>query len=132
MKTINKVVPHMVLVCMLIVNVTTIYAAETIVGELSGDSPVWNRLKDSASTISETCGATAFDSYNNDVAYEEFIIATPAAGDTLNAAVTAAATDTLLVLYCEPFDPVNPQSNLLLIPDPGPNCPSDVNEVCVM
>jgi hypothetical protein len=97
-----------------------------MVGTLSEDSPTWDRRKDSDATVDTDCTATALDSYNNDVAYEEYglyhidsffdVVLSPPAPE-------AELCDTVLALYCDDFDPQFPEDNLVAIDDDGAGYP---------
>jgi hypothetical protein len=119
MKKTNMIIKHL-FTCMLffICAAAVCEAEETIEGRLNSSSPVWERIKDTGSTVSPACDAFSLASYNNDVPYEAFEISTPIAED-LSAYVETEACDTLLALYCDSFDPDYPDQNLIAIDDDG-------------
>lgn len=94
------------------------FAAATITGTFDAGSLTWDRLKDSGSVVGTNCNGTAFDSYNDDVPYAQFMIRTTT-NENLIAQANAGNTniDTLLLVYCYPFDPANPTNNLIAIDD---------------
>ncbi|MBE0584358.1 MAG: hypothetical protein IH612_11440 [Desulfofustis sp.] len=87
-------------------------------GNLDASSPTWNRVKDTASTAPAICGTESEDSYNNNVRYAQFHIV-PAVNTTLQAAIdpTGSTSDSMLALYCSPFDPADPAANLVAMDD---------------
>jgi hypothetical protein len=93
-------------------------------GYLDASSPTWNRVKDTAPTAPAVCGTDSEDSYNNTVRYAQFRIV-PAVNTTLQAAIDPAGStiDSMLALYCSPFDPANPAANLVAMDDDGNGYP---------
>ncbi len=101
-----------------------LFAAATISGTLNASSPTWDRLKDSGSVVGTNCNGTASDSYNDGVPYAQFVIRTTT-NENLIVQANAGNTDidTLLLVYCYPFDPANPTNNLIAIDDDGAGHP---------
>lgn len=100
------------------------FAGETLIGTFGSESPLWDRIKDSGSTQSVNCDATAPDSWDDDMPYEQFEVISPVA-ENFSAIVGSSTTtcDTLLALYCEPFDPSFPEENLIAVDDDGAGYP---------
>ena len=65
-----------------------------------------------------TCNATSNDSSNDGVSYEVFEIHSPVT-ENLVAEVSNATFDSVMFLYCHPFDPNNPDQNLVAYDDDG-------------
>ena len=66
-----------------------------------------------------TCSATSTDSGNDGVGYEVFAFHSPAT-ENLDALVTLGTLgDSVMFVYCDPFDPLNPAANLLAWDDDG-------------
>jgi hypothetical protein len=121
MKKTNMIIKHLFTwLLFFICTATVCEAGVTVVGTLDRSSLVWERIKDTDSTVSPspTCDAVSFDSYNNGVPYEAIEIRTPL-DENLSASAYTDECDSLLALYCDPFDPENPQDNLIAIDDDG-------------
>jgi len=90
-------------------------------GTLDSSSESYDRIF--TSTFDAQCGATSTDStVGNAVYYQQFHVefTGPNIGDALVVTVDAAGTtldDTVLSLYCDPFDPQNPTANLVAFND---------------
>jgi hypothetical protein len=85
--------------------------SDTYSGELTASSPVWDRVY--LCDVSTTCAATCSDS-GNDGEYYEVIPIGVTAVENLECAVTASTiSDTTMYVYCDPFDPANPLTNVV-------------------
>ncbi len=112
-------------VCILILTLNPLcFSGEIITGTFDSSSPLWDRIKDSGSSQSVECDAEAFDSWNDEVPYRQFEIMSPV-DEEFFAIVDSKETtvDTLLALYCNPFDPDNPDNSLIAIDDDGAGYP---------
>jgi len=99
----------------------------TINGRLDGSSPKFDRrIADLPATPDLSCNGVAGDSASNGVPYAMFRLEVSAT-ENLEAVVQAAGTtlaDSVLYLYCDPFDDQNPGANLIFSDDDdggGPN-----------
>ncbi len=96
----------------------------TISGNLDVSSKSWNRIKATPTDIPPSCSTPAEDSYNDNVKYARFTI-TPTVTGNLQAEITAGGSniDSMLAIYCDPFDPDNPGNNLIAMDDDGNEYP---------
>jgi hypothetical protein len=70
-------------------------------------------------TYDGTCSAASSDSSNDGVGYEVFPFYSPA-GQAVDAEVVLGTlSDSVMFVYCDPFDPANPDLNLLAWDDDG-------------
>lgn len=84
--------------------------SDTTPGVLDG-SNTYDRAWDV--TYDGTCTATSLDSGNDGSSYEVFAFYTPVA-ENLDALVTLGTlSDSVMFVYCDPFDPANPDVNLV-------------------
>jgi hypothetical protein len=91
--------------------------ADTYSGTLDGSSPTWNRIF--TGDVNTSCAATSSDS-SADGQYYEAIPIQVAAAEDLEAEVTSfTGGDTVIAVYCDPFDPANPATNLVAYDDDG-------------
>ena len=94
--------------------------AQTIrTGTFDAESPTWNRPKD-LDLVSPTCELAAQDATADGTSYAAFDIQVTAP-ENLEAEIVDAGTseafDPMLMLYCAPFDPLNPLANLVATND---------------
>ena len=84
-------------------------------GTLYGASPVWNRIFGNA--VDPACNASMSDSSQNGQYYEVIPIQVTAA-ENLECEVTVfAGADSVIALYCDPFDPLDPLANVVAYDD---------------
>ncbi len=60
-----------------------------------------------------TCNATSSDSFNDGVGYVALAIHSPTAENLVATVSAADFSDSVMFLYCDPFDPANPDQNLV-------------------
>jgi hypothetical protein len=85
--------------------------SDTYSGELTSSSPLWDRVY--LCNVSPTCAAACSDSSQNGEYYDVIPIQVTAV-ENLECAVTASTiTDTTMFVYCDPFDPTNPLTNVV-------------------
>ena len=94
--------------------------AQTVrIGSFDAGSPIWNRPKH-LEPVSPTCDLAAEDASADGVSYAAFDIEVTAP-ENLEAEIvdegTSEAFDPMLLLYCAPFDPLNPLANLVATND---------------
>lgn len=93
----------------------------------------WDRLRENNSSQfiqSTPCKTSSSSSHNNGVRYQQFEIV-PAVTANLVADIVEAGLDpitnmkldTMLALYCQPFDPTKPGANLMYMDDDGGGYP---------
>ncbi len=85
-------------------------------GTLDATSPTWDRIYGSA--VDVACNASMADSSNNGLYYEEIPIQVTAS-ENLECEITSFPGDTVMALYCDPFDPLNPLANVVAYDDDG-------------
>ena len=88
-------------------------------GRLDADSATMNRVRGQLGVVHDAaCGLDAPASYNDDVPYTAFWIETPIDGSiTARAVAEDTEIDTVLSLYCDGFDPMQPRMNLVAVDD---------------
>ncbi len=84
--------------------------SDTTTGNLDG-SQVFDRRWDV--TYDGTCNATSNDSSQDGVSYQAFAIHSTATENLVAEVTSGALSDSVLFLYCDPFDPANPDQNLV-------------------
>ena len=88
-------------------------------GTFGAASPIWDRPKDLA-PVSPTCQLGAEDDDSDGVSYAAFDLEVTAP-ENLEAEIvdegTSEAFDPMLLLYCAPFDPLDPLANLVATND---------------
>lgn len=96
-----------------------------IPGYFDAGSGTWDRRMATAVSAAHDCDTASSDSVNNGVRYTQYRIV-PNVNGNLEAAVISSASglDTMMALYCEPFDPSAPQDNLLTMDDDGNGYPN--------
>ena len=98
----------------------------TITGTFDNDSATWDRTKSTPATTTPSCSTESEDSYNNNVSYDQFHIKSSV--NTILQAIIAEtsipAIDTMMALYCAPFDPQQPGINLVAMDDDGNGYPN--------
>jgi len=90
---------------------------QTFSGTLDGSSPVYDRI--SSTAVDANCGAPAFDSLNDGMAFDIQCIEvmdTNPIEIILDPGLTSIS-DTVLTLYCDPFDPLAPSLNVVAFDD---------------
>jgi hypothetical protein len=94
-------------------------AGPSVVGTLDAGSPTWDRIF--TGDIDLNCNATSSDSGNDGMAYAQIpfeVTNTDPITVEVNAAGTTLA-DTVIALYCDPFDSGLPAENLVAYDDDG-------------
>ncbi|MBI1318347.1 MAG: hypothetical protein GC168_05265 [Candidatus Hydrogenedens sp.] len=79
-------------------------------------SPIWKRVNASVNAISLNCNLAA-TTRQFDVPFAAFTFVAPPTPKLLEVAVSGSISDTVLALYCDPFDPGQPTSNLVAFDD---------------
>lgn len=90
---------------------------QVLAGVLDASSPTWDRIHTAA--VDANCGAPALDSANDGMPFDIFCIEvsdTEPVQIVLDADLTSL-TDTVLTLYCDPFDPAAPDRNVIAFDD---------------
>jgi hypothetical protein len=98
----------------------------TIEGVFDSSSPTHDRRKSTPFSSASTCMTLSEDSYNDNVRYAQYRIV-PDSNVLLKADITTSSEsppDTLLALYCAPFDPEKPADNLVAMDDDGNGFPN--------
>lgn len=98
----------------------------TIEGIFDSSSPTHDRIKSTPFSSGPDCTTPSEDSYNDNVRYAQYRII-PNSNILLQADITTTSDsppDTLLALYCAPFDPENPADNLVAMDDDGNGFPN--------
>ncbi len=101
-------------------------AEYAIEGFFDSSSPTHDRRKSTPFNSAPTCTTLSEDSYNDNVRYTQYRIV-PNSNVLLQADITTTSEsppDTLLALYCAPFDPENPADNLVAIDDDSNGFPN--------
>jgi hypothetical protein len=91
----------------------------TLSGSLTADSPTWNRIF--GGSVSLECASQVIDSSSDGQYFEMFCIEVDSA-DPIEAIVDPALTnigDTVMTLYCDPFDVADPMTNVVSYDDDG-------------
>ncbi len=89
-------------------------------GSLGPDSTRWNRIEATDPSVDLSCNLPVTDAAADDVAFQAFPIRASALANLAVEVVADAQTtltDTVLALYCDPFDPRDPTANLVAIDD---------------
>lgn len=90
---------------------------QPLAGTFSASSPTYDRIYGGAADAG--CGAPAWDSLNDGTPYDIFCVEVTDTGPIeiiVDPAVTNIA-DTVLTLYCDPFDPLAPAANVVAFDD---------------
>jgi hypothetical protein len=90
---------------------------QTFSGTLDGSSPIYDRIHGTA--VDANCGAPMFDSVNDGMAFDiqcVEVIDTNPIEIILDPRLTNIS-DTVLTLYCDPFDPLAPSLNVVAFDD---------------
>jgi hypothetical protein len=85
-------------------------AQVSITGTLGGGSPTWNRTYNNIDPPDPTCNRPSSDSFSDGMYYGRHCIQVSST-DPIEIVVSAAGTtisDTVMYLFCVPFDPSNP------------------------
>ena len=99
-------------------------------GELTTESPTWDRISTTGLTADGTCGgAIAIDSVNDAVPYEKYYIQASAPNTPLEVRAKSQHAnsidfDPFLAVYCGSFDPLQPMMNLLHADDDSLSFPN--------
>ncbi len=89
-------------------------------GSLGPGSTRWNRIEANNPSVDLACSLPVADAAADDVAFQAFPIRASALGNLEVEVVADAQTalaDTVLALYCDPFDPLEPTANLVAVDD---------------
>jgi len=103
--------------------------ADQQVGELSAQSPRWDRLSNNNVMNDGSCNnASADDSVNDQVPYERFYIRTTAVNAPIDVKVISLEAqpidfDPFVAVYCSDFEPNAPLSSLLTLDDDSAGYP---------
>lgn len=89
--------------------------SDTYSGSLTAASPTWDRIFGSA--VDLTCNAAMSDSSNDGQYYEEIPIQVTATENLEAEVISFTGGDTVIALYCDPFDPANPGLNAIAYDD---------------
>jgi len=92
-------------------------AADSYSGSLTASSSVWNRIFGSA--VDPGCAAAMSDSGNDGQYYEAIPIEVSATEDLAAEVISFTGGDTVIAVYCDPFDPLNPLTNVIAYNDDG-------------
>jgi hypothetical protein len=103
-------------------------AADTCRVTLRNSDPLWNRPRDSGSTTSVACNASAQDSQNDGVPYRLVKFRTTVS-EQLSITVTSqqpatSTFDPFIGVYCAAFAPVAPLANLISLDDDSAGWPN--------
>lgn len=90
-------------------------AVDSYSGLLWESSPVWNRIFGNA--VDTACNASMSDSGADGQYYEVIPIQVTAAENLECEIMLFTGADTVMALYCDPFDPANPQTNVVAYDD---------------
>ena len=89
----------------------------TIDGELTDATPTWHRWRpDSYSELSLDCMLNFTTDYATEPHFDQYCL-NVSTSDPVEIVVMAAAFDTVIYLYCDPFDPANPTVNGVFMDD---------------
>jgi hypothetical protein len=86
-------------------------------GSLTAGSPVWDRIFGSA--VDPSCNAAMSDSGVDGQYYEAIPIQVTSAEDLEAEVISFTGGDTVIALYCDPFDPLFPLLNVVAYDDDG-------------
>jgi hypothetical protein len=97
----------------------TAWAVDSVSGVLDGSSPTWDRRVPDDGFRNLGCGLITNDSSNDGMGYAVFEIQVSEPEDLAVSVVAGGTTisDTILYLYCDPFDPLQPANNLIATAD---------------
>ena len=90
---------------------------DTWTGSLTANSPVWDRIY--GGSLSLECASNVSDSSQDGEYFELFCVEVTDSNPIeiiMDPALTDI-TDTIIMLYCEPFDPANPAANVVSVDD---------------
>lgn len=90
---------------------------QVLAGTLDASSPTYDRIHGTA--VNAACGAPALDSLNDGMAFDIFCIEV-IDGAPVEIVIDPSQTnvaDTVLTLYCDPFDPLAPSLNMVAFDD---------------
>lgn len=90
-------------------------------GSLGSGSRRWDRIEAGDPSVDLTCSLPVADASADDVAFQAFPIRASTPGNNLEVEVVSdtqtTLLDTVLALYCDPFDPLQPTANLVAVDD---------------
>lgn len=92
---------------------------QTVLGKLDNSSPKWDRIAVSDPTVNLNCEKIPFDSSFDGQPFNAIPIRSTAGG-LFTAIINKAGTtisDTVMALYCDPFEADNPTANLIAYDD---------------
>lgn len=95
-------------------------------GYFDSSSPTWARVLATTPQAGVTCSnpATSELSYNTNVRYTQYEIIPKVTQNFVGQVISSDNyVDTMMALYCSPFDPDQPQENLLAMDDDGNGYP---------
>lgn len=120
---------YSMLMTVAIASACSMASADDTIGLLSVNSQTWDRPTATGAVITGSCNATAQDSANDGVAYELFYIRTGVTSPTLDIQVdsieaTPLDLDPFIAVYCDSFDPLFPNANLLHVDDDSAGYPN--------
>ena len=90
--------------------------SDTTTGNLDGSQTFDRRY---SVNYDGTCNATSSDSSYDGVSYQVFDIHSPVTENLVAEVSNASFDDSVMFLYCDPFDPANPDQNLVAWDDDG-------------
>ncbi len=70
-------------------------------------------------TYDGTCNVSSYDSSNDGVGYVALAVHSPSTENLVAEVTTADFSDSVMTLYCDPFDPANPEQNMMAYDDDG-------------
>ena len=110
-RTCRIVVPAMVLIAG-----SAVAQQKTVTGSLGPSSPTWNRIftLGAGDADVEGCSYPAYDSEDDGQPYALFSVAVTQSERLLATLEETTLDDPKLLLYCHPFDPGNPENNLIV------------------
>lgn len=99
------------------------WSAWLISGEFDAYSPRYDRVKGTVHDSPQQCSEPSDDSYNDNVVYFVYHLVAPAGGLLQADIGSGSSVDTMMALYCDPFDPEKPSANLVAMDDDGNGYP---------
>jgi len=89
----------------------------SITGELTDSSPTWHRWRPASySELSLDCMLNFTSDYTTEPRYDLFCLEVTDS-EPVEIVVDAASFDTVIYIYCDPFDPMNPTVNGVFMDD---------------
>lgn len=91
--------------------------ADSVMGMLDGTDSTWNRIFNNTATSADlACTLASTDSGNDNQFFDVYEIEVTAA-ETLEAEIVSGDFDTVMAIYCDPFDAAMPMNNLIFYDD---------------